>query len=63
MSHSDAVGRLAATIDKILRGARPAEIPFEQPDKTTFALNRTTAAAIGASVDDALLLRATEVVG
>jgi putative ABC transport system substrate-binding protein len=63
IDHSDAIGRVAATIDKILGGARPADIPFEQPDKPTLALNRATAAAIGATVDGALLLRATEVVG
>jgi putative ABC transport system substrate-binding protein len=62
ITHADPNARVAATVDKILRGGRPSEIPFELPDKTTFALNRSTAVAIGASVDAAMLLRATEVV-
>ena len=61
--HSDAQGRLASVIDKVLRGGNPAEIPFELPDKTQFALNRGTAKAIGVKIGVDLLLRATEVFG
>ncbi len=63
LGHSDASQRLSKMIDKILRGANPADIPFELPDKTYFTLNRTTAAAIGVTIPEGLTLRATEVIG
>ena len=63
MSYTDPQGRIAAMIDKILRGQRPAEIPFELPDRVEFILNRATANAIGAIVTPEVLLRATDVVG
>jgi putative ABC transport system substrate-binding protein len=63
LDNSDDNLRLATVIDKILRGGNPADIPFQVPDKTVFALNRATAAAIGATVTEDLLLRATEVIG
>jgi ABC-type uncharacterized transport system substrate-binding protein len=61
--HSDPPGRVAMLVDKILRGADPGKIPFELPDKTSFALNRGTAKAIGLRVPDEILVRATEVFG
>lgn len=60
---SDPHRRLAAFVDKILRGADPATIPFESPDRTLLVINRTTAAAIGVELTDELKLRATEIVG
>ncbi len=63
ISHSDPLGRIAALVDKILRGADPGKIPFELPDKTSFTLNRGTAKAIGLRVPDEILMRATEVIG
>ena len=54
--------RIAALLDKVLRGANPAEIPFEVPDRTVFALNRTTASALGLRVPPEMLARATEVI-
>jgi putative ABC transport system substrate-binding protein len=62
-SYTDAMGRMAAIVDKILRGRKAAEIPIELPDRTEFVLNRATAKAIGAVVTPELLLRATEVIG
>ena len=54
---------MAAIIDKVLRGQDPAEIPFEQPDKTEFILNRATAKALGIEIPAGVLMRATELVG
>lgn len=59
---ADTDGRIAAILDKVLRGADPAEIPFEVPDRTVFALNRTTASALGLRVPPEMLARATEVI-
>jgi putative ABC transport system substrate-binding protein len=59
----DAPRRVAAIIDKILKGAQPADIPFELPDRPTFTVNRATARAIGIEIPQDVLLRATEVVG
>lgn len=61
--HSDPLGRVGALVDQILRGADPAQMPFELPDKTEFVLNRATAGALGLRVSAEVLLRATEVIG
>lgn len=62
-SYSDPTGRIAALVDKVLRGGNPAEIPFERPDRALFVVNRTTAAAIGIRLPAELLIRATQVIG
>ena len=54
--------RAAELVDKILRGAKPAEIPVEQADKFELIVNLTTAKAIGLKVPDSFLLRADEVI-
>ena len=61
--HADRFRRIAGVLDKVLRGANPAEIPFELPDRTTLVLNRATAKAIGVELSPDILLRATELVG
>jgi putative ABC transport system substrate-binding protein len=62
LDFSDGMRRAAAIIDKILRGANPAEIPFELPDRPYFRLDRRVARAIGVEVPNDVLLRVTELV-
>jgi len=62
LQFGDAYARTALTIDKLLRGAKPADIPFEGPDRSFLELNRATARAIGVTFPKDLLLRATLVV-
>jgi len=58
----DLFRRAADLVDKILRGAKPADIPVEQPTKFDFVINLTTAKALGLKIPEAVLLRANEVI-
>lgn len=57
----DAFRRAAFYIDRIFKGAKPAELPAEQPTRYYFAVNLKTAAALGLNIPPALLLRADDV--
>jgi putative tryptophan/tyrosine transport system substrate-binding protein len=58
----DQYRRAADFADKILRGAKPADIPVEQPTKFHLVVNLTTAKALGLKIPESFLLRADEVI-